>query len=244
MVDAGDSDPMRVRLALLDDLGLPEGEVVNGRYWLSDERLDGAGELWSLIAGRFGETKLWPVLVDGSPFNDDWPWVDEPAFYTPTDDASIGAVDVRGLLNERWKAAWIPGRSPIGAELARATRSPGAPLETPGRTSETVPRRLLLVPVARPSDAVGAIGWEPFDMSSAEASAVVRSWEERFGAVLVALAPKSMVVRFPFDLATASVELAAELYAFAPDIMASESITLEVFAGSLRGDEVFLYWDN
>jgi hypothetical protein len=74
--------------------------------------------------------------------------------------------------------------------------------------------------VHRPADAIARTGLASSGLlSSAAQSAVVRSWEERYGATLTEMDPSgiSLAVAAPPAGASAARRLAAELRAFAPD---------------------------
>jgi len=79
---------------------------------------------------------------------------------------------------------------------------------------------LMLVPANRPADALSVIGAEMTEvMSDEEMTAVLRSWEERFGAVVTSLSAGALglVVNDPPDEVGQSLQLAAEHAAFAPE---------------------------
>jgi hypothetical protein len=82
---------------------------------------------------------------------------------------------------------------------------------------------LLLVSVRRPADVVAALGWwgaTNHDYSGADITAVLRSWEDRFGAVLVT-GFDTMVVQVPRNTASPSAVdgLLREHYGFCTDII-------------------------
>jgi hypothetical protein len=80
---------------------------------------------------------------------------------------------------------------------------------------------LALVETARPADILSVIGWRATDkfQKPLAATAVLRSWEDRFGARLLRIGPSAQVwlavERPPRSLDTATA-VAAELRAFAP----------------------------
>ncbi|MGC7358384.1 DUF4253 domain-containing protein, partial [Mycobacteroides abscessus subsp. massiliense] len=60
------------------------------------------------------------------------------------------------------------------------------------------PGALLLVPVARPADVPAALGWwggTNYCLTGTDFTAVLRSWEDRFGAVLISIGFDTMTVR-------------------------------------------------
>jgi hypothetical protein len=108
-------------------------------------------------------------------------------------------------------------------------RFPGLAPATPGSRPSSIARhvngyegRLGLVPVRRPADVLAAVGWagsanytdDPEGMT-----VVLRSWEYRFDAYLIALGFDIItlaVARPPLDQRTA-LRIAAEHFAFCPD---------------------------
>jgi hypothetical protein len=86
--------------------------------------------------------------------------------------------------------------------------------------------RLGLVRCHRPADAVALIGWTGAinRRDADQVSAVLRSWEERFGAVLAGLGFATMTVLLPHppsDEAEA-LPIAAELAALCPDVLSED----------------------
>jgi hypothetical protein len=73
----------------------------------------------------------------------------------------------------------FPGLAPAGDTLLRSQQLDAALGQLPAA-------RIGLVPAARPADVLPLIGWTPSDQSDAlPVTAVVRSWEDRFGARLL-----------------------------------------------------------
>lgn len=105
------------------------------------------------------------------------------------------------------------------------------------RTLEsTAGQVLLLVPVNRPADAITMLGFIQSEVASdPDLTAVARSWEQRFAAVVTTIGPGTLglaVGRPPGD-ADQALALAAEQDAFAPEQGAGEGPTL---AKALRAD--------
>jgi len=86
--------------------------------------------------------------------------------------------------------------------------------------------RLGLVRCRRPADAVALIGWQGAinRRSAEEVSAVLRSWEDRFGVVLAALGFATLTLLVPHPPADESeaLPLAAELAALCPDVLSED----------------------
>jgi Domain of unknown function (DUF4253) len=98
--------------------------------------------------------------------------------------------------------------------------------------------RLMLVPSNRPADAITAVGFVPAELDVGAVSAVLRSWEERFGAVAVELGPSEISLSVPAFPTTAEQALliAAEQHALAPWQDAGRPGALRERAQGLLGD--------
>ena len=85
----------------------------------------------------------------------------------------------------------------------------------------TRPARIGLVPAARPADILPRIGWAGAcnNRTAPELAAVLRSWEDRFGARLleVGFADIRLLVSRPPQTLEAAQLIAAEHFAFADD---------------------------
>jgi hypothetical protein len=154
---------------------LPRGSRCS-RHWASDEVVANAPELARRLAAAFPRTGLWPVL---------WTERDDPDAYIFPDErpTAVDAIRVETVLRREWDAvglgpAAFPGLAPaLGAD---------APARFP---SVDRPAVLLLVPANRPADVIAALGSPDSEyISSLEATAIARSWEERFGAAVSTLA--------------------------------------------------------
>lgn len=201
-------------------IALPPGRIVTAEEgsgvpvaWISSEMLpaDQLTDLVRLLAAVFPRTGLWPLRalgLDGG--NLDRPWssgeMDGP------DGAIPGVLDV--LTLEHSENPTVP------AVTGLAPESPGPDLRPDQLDVEA--GGLLLVPVARPADVPAALGWwggTNYSMSGADLSAALRSWEDRFGAILVSIGFDTMTVqvgRRPVSGQQVDA-LLREHYAFCPD---------------------------
>lgn len=111
------------------------------------------------------------------------------------------------------------------------------------------PRRALLAlaPVARPADIPAVAGW--FGMINAwddlaGLCAVLRSWEDRFGALLTRMdrATLELSVAAPPWTADERLGVAAEHYSFCCDTYQESPGTLRDYARSLRGARRWRFW--
>jgi hypothetical protein len=206
-------------------------------YWISDEPLEAAGDAAATIARAFAETGLWPLL---------WPWDEDPAAYLdqPIEPDRVDAIDVEAVLRRGWDrlAAHPAGLvEPVGPRfpgLAAGSLVAPAGARDPFQLAEllSVAARLMVVPCNRPADCVALIGGLAVEVDGAEISAVIRSWEERFGAVLVAVEPTlaTLAITAPPGAPDQALAAAAEQLAFCPPETV-EPGTLEQLASILVG---------
>jgi len=188
-------------------------------YWISDEPLERCGATAGEIAAAFSETGLWPLL---------WPWDEDPQAYLdrPVEPDEVDAVNVEAVFRRGWErlASHSAGLvEPIGPRFPGLAGGPpvdpastGEPFELAGLLDDRA--RLMIVPCNRPSDCVALIGGLAVEVGAAEISAVIRSWEERFGAVLVTVEPSFalLAVTAPPVSADRALGVAAERMAFCP----------------------------
>ena len=199
--------------------------------WLSDAAVTDPASLWWALVEQFPITGLWPLMLHSLEGESGRPW--EVGEFSPADEADVDALDPAQVLETGWHDCvvpidnpWPPGTGPLAPF---GSRFPG--LAPPGPESDALPvvlppggrARIGLVSCRRPADAVALVGWTGAVnvRPAAEISAVLRSWEDRFGAVLVGLGFATMtllVTRPPTD-AEAALHLAAEVAAFCPDAL-------------------------
>ncbi|MFE7173375.1 DUF4253 domain-containing protein [Streptomyces sp. NPDC057616] len=238
------------RLAELG-LHLPPGALVDGLLWLADGQA-APGE-WTALRRKAPRVGLLPVVVEaGSRPGGPGLWELEPARMSYPGDH-----DAEEVLEEFWDAhtdeEW-PGlaEAPQGAgaepeavaadvvESLLDGAAAGGPLKDP---------RLALVPARRSADIPAAIGWmgpANHENDTARLSAVLRSWEDRFGIRVVAFGFDTLLVSVaapPTTLAEAQA-LAAEHYAFCPDTVGQGADpTLAAYAERrLLGRTAWHFW--
>jgi hypothetical protein len=196
-------------------VALPEGRRVAGCLWSTNGAPQDALGLWSRLAEQFGETGLWPVIVFGPYGTSDWDLEPDEVWQ------ELAETDAETLLRARWKGHGdFPGLGHGGEPIAAAPRS------APDSVAA-----LALVPVTRGADVPGLIGWEA-SWVPGTLSAVLRSWEDRYGAQLLGLAGANLYlhVRRPPLPGEDRIKAAAELSAFCSDMdddpatMAAESL--------------------
>ena len=180
--------------ATLAGIRLPRGSRFGG-FWCTDEPAGDTFELASRFASEFSATGLWPLL---------WPDLDEPTGYMSGDGEleTIEGIDAAALLESEWTArppsaewaapygARFPGLAP---PVPRDPAQSFDPFETVKRqfigAGEPLDARLLMVPCNRPADALTALAFVGEGFRSEHVSAILRLWEERFGAVVAVVDP-------------------------------------------------------
>ncbi|MBX7083224.1 MAG: DUF4253 domain-containing protein [Nannocystaceae bacterium] len=236
-----------------------------------DARLEPGGELvarvsatrsadvvaqWHRIAGGFADHGLWPLVFDTLRRTDDRPWFSGELEASPS---SADAHDPTTVLRTWWSAV-VPAEQERSADalqllqpfdrtfpgLADATRGP----EDPAAFTLAIGAhagRLGVVGVTRPADVVAALGWQgPVnhygDMGAL--AAVLRSWEDRFGATVIGIGFDTLtlaVTRPPRSLDHAH-RIAAEHMAVCMDCIYQGSGTIDEHAHSLVGATTWSFW--
>ena len=212
---------------------LPKGSRCP-RYWASDGHVPNAHALAQRLAAAFPQTGLWPVIWENADDPDAYAWFGD-------DPAEVAAVDPEDALRAIWAEYIDPAGSFPGLAAPSGATAPDAFAAFAASRSDyqaQTPMALLLVPVNRPADVITAIGTVATEVAPAPAvNAIVRSWEERFGAVVTTLGPGELglAVGDPPRSHAQARKLAAEQLAFAPE----EGYTpadLDALAGALRAD--------
>jgi Domain of unknown function (DUF4253) len=230
---------------------LPEGsrwpsdpglDQTAGVFWASDERCPSAFDLARRLAAEFPDTGLWPML---------WDFEDEPSSYSDAtaDLSAAHAIDADTALAALWNAFsppldaiepftdGFPGTASAVEEDLDAP--PFAPFGLAVADSLGVAAaRVLLVPCQRPADAIGVLAIESERVGQEARVSILRSFERRFGAVPIYLAPSEIVLAVARQPRSheQSLLLAAELYAFAPGEEDGRSGALRMRAEELMQD--------
>jgi Domain of unknown function (DUF4253) len=236
-----------------------DGSVAGPVLWVSDCLVPDAGLQWRRLMAAHPDTGLWPLLLRGLYSDPDRPWrsgEQEPVALPGTDAASVDRV-----LARLWDSAsgGTPGDFDWGDSapfqtgpwpgLAASPALAGDPdgeagvlaLELGGAGD----RMIGLVPAGSGSAALAACGWLGAinHASVADIAVVVGSWEERFGARLVAVGfdTVELSVAAPPATPAAALQLAAEHYAFCPDNVGGAT-QLDEYAGALVGCRHWGFW--
>lgn len=247
--------------ATVGGVALPPGHVAGAMVWVSDEPVSDVGTLWSDLAARFPETGLWPLVLE--PFEADgrrW-WDGELDPTLSRQPGQLDDVDLESTLSDWWSEHLPVDEELEDPEFAGLVDESLAPfgLAFPGvadppagepqpETTMPVPDgHLGLVAVERPADAPVVMGWlGPINYYNdvGPLSVVLRSWEDRYDAVVVGLGlgTLSMVVRRPPQNPDDAAGIAAEHYAACPDLVVQGAGSIEDYASMIEGQSSWQFW--
>jgi hypothetical protein len=247
-----------------------DDDALAGRpaLWLSDE--PATLDQWARAYADRSRSGLWPLLLAALPSGEEFrPWGSgelsfdritppdrhDPAWLlaawwaqytrydpgTDTLDSQAGRHAVTAPFGARW-----PGLAPAGKPEAGDPGSAARRCATE-MLSWQQELRLGLVAASRGADTLAAAGWQgPLDYTSdtGEIAAVVRSWEDRFGARVVGagFAELYLSVAAPLSSLDEALPVAAEHFAFCPDNIWQGPGTLELYAAQLEGVTSWDFW--
>jgi hypothetical protein len=253
----------------LGTVSLPAGRLLQrtdgpGAGWITQAPVREPGPVWSALSALHGETGLVPVLVPVGRGDDLEASCDDLAEVADVDRADAAAMLEHlwiDSLPEPWQTGpkwdeeneWAdemttpfsrqyPGLAPVVSQAL----APDV-LETALRSFPA--SRLALVPAARPADVLPVLGWCPGNWNCAFPApspvgfaAVLRSWEERFGARLLALTHDQaylLVERPPPDL-DAALPVAAEHFTFCDEPAGRQPVRKT--AGEIVNAPLWYFW--
>lgn len=247
-------------------VALPEGSAVwpdpgylqhqavkRPAFWLSDEAAP--PDLWPTLRAEHRRSGLWPLLLDDSA----QPW--SAGQVAPEPVSEIDGYDPAAFMSEVW-ADWL---APLpewdqADELAPFGRRcpglapPGDPSADPDEVADWYARTLAsrgtplgLAAVSLGADALAAIGWQGalnHNQWTAPLAAVVRSWEDRFGARLVGMGFNTLELSVAAPPVTVphALLVAAEHWAFCPDNIVQGAGDLVGYAEHIRGRHSWSFW--
>ncbi|WNZ09432.1 DUF4253 domain-containing protein [Streptomyces sp. 11x1] len=245
------------------EIPLPQGRLIDTTddgpwreplLWCADETATPG--TWAAVQPARRTVGLLPVLLDvgdrqGGPR--DWELL-------PGEMSYPGDHDADEILAEFWDAyatvedpewsglAAPPASAPDTAPDpdALAVETADALVKDPSRLKDP---RLALVFARRSADIPAAIGWTGptnHENDVARLCAVLRSWEDRFGIRVVALAYDHLVlsVATPPTTEAEAEAVAAEHFAFCPDSIwqGTPDGTRASYARTLLGEPVWSFW--
>lgn len=234
--------------------------------WATVREVPGAGRVWAALSAAHAESGLVPFLLSGFDLSDaERPW-DSGEFDDPADIGGLEDLDAGALLGQWWDDKTIEldidedeDDDGFARELAESLapfsrQFPGlAPAEETeigaGSAGEVLaampPARIGLVPAARPADALPLLGWTGAGQDMAlPVAAVLRSWEDRFGARLlrVGFAEITVLARRPPRSLTSAQLLAAEQWAFCSECAGQGLHDIPRITASLTSSPVWTCW--
>jgi hypothetical protein len=225
---------------------LPPGRW-HGRLWVSEGPLADPSRYLTCVK-EYDRSRLWPLLVplDLRFAVNGEDWIDDRGKLAPAGDR-IGAFDPAETLDRWWDGSCCDGAClrPYGTRfpgLARRTVRRADPLAEAGNTGSVLAARghyrLGLVECERPADIPALLGWTGMIKTTdqvAALSAVLRSWEDRFGATLAVLGfdELELSVAAPPRGQARALAVAAEHRAFSQPTFANQPGNLREYAGGL-----------
>lgn len=252
--------------AQVGPLTLPPGRrqysVDDGQLvaWVTVEKMPDAGRAWLALSAAHSATGLVPVLLqEDRPDRRPDGWEPYFGFFHPADATLLDRISAGDVIATAWDR-WIGstqarytapfGRRFPGLAPAEKTHLPAVELQR--AAAALAPAHLGLVAASRPADVPATVGWSVFGVDelgpaarSLEISAVLRSWESRFGARLLRIGADATLVvlveRPPQTLELAR-QVAAEHCAFGDEVDGKASYTVESVAVGLVGTPIWTFW--
>lgn len=241
----------------IGSMSLPRGRRLRARYgsgapvaWATLQPVPDAGTVWAALSAEHSETGLAPILLKGLDEATNRP-SDEEEFEDPADVAQLEGMDVASVLREMWNGtAYEVGfedageeeedegvvemRAPFSKQFPGLAPPAEVPLSQDQLTAAlgSLPAaRIGLVPANRPADVLPMLGWSGAANRMDTAlpiAAVLRSWEERFGAQLleVGFAEIRLLVQRPPRNFDGAQRLAAEQFAFCDECWLGDQVGL------------------
>jgi hypothetical protein len=233
--------------------------------WITDWTQTGAGLKWAELGGKTAETGLQSFLLADMTGPPGRPWGTpesdgDEVIGTPLDTAAIDWLDAAGILAGYW---WADEEEYAEDEEFRAILAPFGPSFpglSPAVADELDPEltrralyqytrdaRIGLVPAGRPADVLACLGWQGAvnSRSTADITAVLRSWEDRFGARLleVGFADIRLLVSRPPSTLETALPIAAEHFAFSEEAHGGLRYVDEIARAIVNNPFWDFWWD-
>jgi hypothetical protein len=246
----------------LGQVVLPAGKLVHAGEG-EREPVPDAGRVWKALSDARPQTGLVPFLRGHLRNEPGRPWDTEEFWDDPVGAGEVDLTHAGQQLEELWdikthEGGGIPREDPyIDSELAPFSRQfPGlAPAVDGGLTGGQVTgildslgqRRLGLAPAPRPADVLPLIAWQAgnsYFPDAAPVAAVLRSWEDRFGASLLAVgfAELSVLAMRPPRTIGHAERIAAEHWAFCDECGGTGLTDIRKIAGQLLKSPIWTFW--
>ncbi|MFI9099705.1 DUF4253 domain-containing protein [Streptomyces fildesensis] len=257
-------------LARLPD-GLPPGRFLPGDspgLWLSYEPVVAPGRLWTRFQAQQDETgwcpvlMAWPCATGRGHRTEDIDGVDVEATMT---DSWRSYQDLRSLrpphpaIDEVWPADVALLLDDPGPPFTRwpglARTSPAHPGPPPDAVARQTVGQMLhyfttrfiahiaLVPTRRSADVPALLGWES-DAPALEFSALLRTWETRFGARVIGFEGSSVFLSVASPPLTSehAAHVALEHVLTGASHLNDGTFPFPDYAEALRGERLWSFW--
>ncbi|MGW0505059.1 DUF4253 domain-containing protein [Micromonospora sp. NPDC003241] len=254
-------------------VSLPPGRTVRSEeapderpaLWLSDGPAPSG--LWPELHAAHAGSGLWPLLLDHLHGDPDRPWADGELW--PASSSDPAEHDPERLLAGWWSdhttdyevgeptSRQLAVSAPYGQDWP-GLAAPASPRVTPQEHADhwaeqlslaQPDMRLGLVAAERGSDALAVVGWQGpvnYTNDTGRLSAVLRSWEDRFGVRVIGLgfAELYLSVAAPPTTIDEALPIAAEHFAFCPDnIWQGQSpCTIAGYADRIVNAPTWAFW--
>jgi hypothetical protein len=229
-----------------------QGEPARPAFWMS--HAPATGDDWRRLRAEHPRSGLWPVMLDESA----QPW--SIGQVIPDDPIQIDHFTAEGFMAEVWEE-WVAQMPPDAlAELepygaiCPGPAPPGRLVADPDAVAGWYADELAakgmplgLVAAERGADALAVMGWQGalhHNEWMVPLAAVVRSWEDRFGARVVGVGFNTLEISVaapPADFDHA-LHVAAEHWTFCPDNVLQGPGDLQGYAGQLIGSHAWSFW--
>jgi hypothetical protein len=239
--------------------------------WATTEPVPDAGRVWAALSEAHAQSGLVPLLLAGIGGDPERPW-DTQEFRDPDDLTGLDDLDAAELLRQDWQGRTTEyddydeeDEEYEDDDFARSTAEDVAPFsrrQFPGLAQAEDHRlgagqfdrvlsglgtaRVGLVPAGRPADALPMLGWNQAFVTALPYAAVLRSWEDRFGARLLraGLAEFSVLAQRPPRTRESAQHLAAEHWAFCNEFGGTGLHDVPGITASLINSPVWTFrWD-
>jgi Domain of unknown function (DUF4253) len=248
---------------------LPQGRQVMGGFgsgqpvaWATADPVPQPGRVWAVLSQEHDDTGLIPILLSSLPGEPRRPW-DEGEFTGPAGISELDPLDAGSILERIWTDAlpepgdteeeqyFAEDRAPFDRAfpgLAPAEPSTLPSSELNEALDSLPPARIGLVPAGRPADVLSHIGWTGGTNryeTPLQITAVLRSWEDRFGARLleVGFASVRLLVQRPPRTLEAAERIAAEQYGFADEFGRAARSVSAIAASLVNAPFWYFWWD-
>ena len=227
--------------------------------WVTTEPVPDAGLAWSALSDAQQQTGLVPILLSSDEESEGYFFY--CPFYGPDDVSQLDGLDAAEVLAGWWERR-MPSDDEEDSDHLAAIRGPFSS-QFPGlappedtklsmaqlhETLRSLPAAAIgLVPATRPADVLPIVGWMASDQfqTPLPVAAVLRSWEARFGARLMAVGPGAritLLVERPPRTTEAAQAIAAEHFAFCDECAGQGLRDIPGITASLVNAPTWTFW--